>query len=227
MALFLRSFVSGLPGVPATGMAAIPEQMAASLPQGSVLCSTPVVSVAADHVIGPEGRLEADAVVLATAGTEAGTLLGRPSGRSLGVTTWWYSTTETGGGGPMLVADQSGDVVVNAVEMTAVAPGYAPAGRRLFAASALGAVADLETEAAVRARLGEISGAPSVSMDLVAVSVIERALPSMPPPLTLRPPIEVDGVVLAGDHVATPSIQGAMASGERAAMAVRARLASR
>jgi len=166
-------------------------------------------------------------VVLATAGTEAGTLLGRPSGRSLGVTTWWYSTTETGGGGPMLVADQSGDVVVNAVEMTAVAPGYAPAGRRLFAASALGAVADLETEAAVRARLGEISGAPSVSMELVAVSVIERALPSMPPPLTLRPPIEVDGVVLAGDHVATPSIQGAMASGERAAMAVRARLASR
>ena len=227
VALFLRSFVSGLPGVPATGMAAIPEQMAASLPQGSVLCSTPVVSVAADHVIGPEGRLEADAVVLATAGTEAGTLLGRPSGRSLGVTTWWYSTTETGGGGPMLVADQSGDVVVNAVEMTAVAPGSAPAGRRLFAASALGAVADLETEAAVRARLGEISGAPSVSMELVAVSVIERALPSMPPPLTLRPPIEVDGVVLAGDHVATPSIQGAMASGERAAMAVRARLASR
>lgn len=227
VALFLRSFVSGLPGVPTAGMAAIPAQMAASLPAGSVRLATPVESLGAHHVVTASGRIDADAVVLATAGTEAGSLLGRPAGPWRAVTTWWYSTTETVGGGPMLVADRSGDVLVNAVEMTAVAPGYAPPGRRLFAASSLGTAADLDVEAAVAGRLGLLAGIPSTALELVAVSVIDRALPAMAAPLDLRPEIDVDGVLLAGDHVATPSIQGAMASGERAARRVLGRLATR
>ena len=227
VALLLRSFVAGLPGVPAAGMGAIPAQMSAGLPSGSVRLGTPVVAVARDHVRSTEGRLEADAVVLATAMNEAAALTWIPPGPSRSVTTWWFSTTEAGGGGPTLVADRDGDILVNALEMTAVAPSYAPEGRRLFAASALGVVADLGAEATVRARLGALTGAPTASMELVAVSVIERALPSAPAPLVLRPPIEIDGVLLAGDHVATPSIQGAMASGERAARRVLARFAGR
>ena len=223
----LRSFVAGLPGVPASGMQAIPAQMAASLPLGAVHLGCPVVSVAADHVVGLEGRLEADAVVLATALHEAAALAPITVRPSQAVTTWWFSTSEAGGGGATLVADREGDVLVNALEMTAAAPNYAPAGRRLFAASALGVVTDLAGEATVRARLGALTDAPTTSMELVAVSVIERALPSTPPPLTLRPSIEVDGVILAGDHVATPSIQGAMASGERAARQILARVADR
>ena len=226
-ALDLRSFVAGLPGVPASGMQAIPAQMAASLPLGAVHLGCPVVSVAADHVVGLEGRLEADAVVLATALHEAAALAPITVRPSQAVTTWWFSTSEAGGGGATLVADREGDVLVNALEMTAAAPNYAPAGRRLFAASALGVVTDLAGEATVRARLGALTDAPTTSMELVAVSVIERALPSTPPPLTLRPSIEVDGVILAGDHVATPSIQGAMASGERAARQILARVADR
>ena len=223
VALLLRSFVAGLPGVPAAGMAAIPAQMAASLPPGSVHLGSPVVAVAADHVIGLDGRVGADAVVLATALHEAVALAPLTLRPSLAVTTWWYSTHELGGGGATLVADRDGEILVNVLEMTAAAPTYAPAGRRLFAASALGVIADLESEAKVRARLGALTDAPTSSMELVAVSVIERALPSTLPPLNLRPPIEIDGVVVAGDHVATPSIQGALASGERAARRVLAR----
>ena len=138
VALLLRSFVAGLPGVPASGMQAIPAQMAASLPLGAVHLGCPVVSVAADHVVGLEGRLEADAVVLATALHEAAALAPITVRPSQAVTTWWFSTSEAGGGGATLVADREGDVLVNALEMTAAAPNYAPAGRRLFAASALG-----------------------------------------------------------------------------------------
>ena len=227
VALLLRSFVAGLPGVPAAGMAAIPAQMAAGLPEGAIRLGSPVVSVTADHVRTPVEKVDADAVVVATAMHEAAGLLWTAPRPSQSVTTWWFSTTEPGGGGSTLVADRDGGVLVNALEMTSAAPSYAPAGRRLFAASALGFVDDLAGEAVVRERLGALTGVPTSGLEVVAVSVIERALPSMPPPLELRPPIEVDGVLLAGDHVATPSIQGAMASGERAARLVLGRLASR
>jgi hypothetical protein len=43
-------------------------------------------------------------------------------------------------------------------------------------------------------------------------------------PLNLRPPLEINGVYLAGDHRATASIQGALASGERVAKGILARL---
>jgi phytoene dehydrogenase-like protein len=227
VALLLRSFVAGLPAVPAAGMAAIPAQMAAGLPADAISLEAPVLSVASDHVVSTYGRVEGDAVVVATALHEAVGLTWITPRPSQPVTTWWFSTTESGGGGATLVADRDGDVLVNALEMTSRAPTYAPAGRRLFAASALGTIVDLAGEATVRARLCALTGAPEAAMELVAVSVIERALPSAPAPLLLRPPIEVDGVFLAGDHVATPSIQGAMASGERAARTVLARLASR
>lgn len=52
------------------------------------------------------------------------------------------------------------------------------------------------------------------------------ALPAAPPPLgDLRRPVDLgDGRYVAGDHRDTPSLQGAMASGARAARALLAGL---
>jgi hypothetical protein len=51
---------------------------------------------------------------------------------------------------------------------------------------------------------------------------VPGALPAAPPPLgDLRRPVELgDGLFVAGDSRDTPSIQGAMVSGRRAAAAV-------
>ena len=50
---------------------------------------------------------------------------------------------------------------------------------------------------------------------------ISNALPLTRPPLQLRRAVELgDGIYLCGDHQDTPSIQGAMASGHRTAVAV-------
>jgi hypothetical protein len=50
---------------------------------------------------------------------------------------------------------------------------------------------------------------------------VERALPEQPAPLRARRPVALgDGLFVAGDHRDTASIQGALASGRRAARAV-------
>ena len=62
------------------------------------------------------------------------------------------------------------------------------------------------------------------SWELVRTHVIAEALPEQPPPLRLgRPPSTPDGLVIAGDHQETASIQGALVSGFRAARAVHQR----
>jgi len=55
----------------------------------------------------------------------------------------------------------------------------------------------------------------------IATVRVPGALPAAPPPLRIRQPVDLgDGLYVAGDHRDTPSIQGAMVSGRRAATAV-------
>ena len=61
--------------------------------------------------------------------------------------------------------------------------------------------------------------------ELVTRHVVAVALPAQPPPLRVRRPVALDnGLLVAGDHRDTASLQGAMVSGRRAASAVLARL---
>ncbi len=221
VALLLRSFARGIPGVPKDGMGAIPQQMAADLPEGSLRLSTPVAAVTKRSVTLGDGTTEeADLVIVATAGLQAqGLVGGTPALPARSVTTWWFATEEPLPTGSTLVVDASGEVLVNLVEMTAAQPRYAPAGRFLVACSALGLHADSQAEVAVRRRAAVLAGTSTDRWELVAVTPIAGALPAVGLPLDLAPPNEINGVLLAGDHLATPSIQGAMASGERAAKA--------
>ena len=221
VALLLRSFGRGLPGLPAEGMGAIPAQMAAGLPADSVRTSSPVAAVTRSSVTLHSGeRLEGDAVVVAVAAGAVGAFVsGHEAPRSRSVTTWWFAADEPLASGGTLVVDRTSGPLCNSVEMTAAAPSYAPAGRRLIQASSLGQAPGVDAERAVRRSLVSLHRADVMRWDLVATTVIPDALPACGAPLNLAPPIEVDGVLLAGDHVATPSIQGAMASGERAGLA--------
>jgi hypothetical protein len=56
---------------------------------------------------------------------------------------------------------------------------------------------------------------------LVGKFVIPNALPRKPSPLVIRQDVRLgEGKYIAGDHRDTPSIQGALISGRRAAAAV-------
>jgi hypothetical protein len=67
-----------------------------------------------------------------------------------------------------------------------------------------------------------IYGVPTDGWELLRVDDVRDALAAFPPGRPLRSPVELgDGLFVAGDHRDTPSIQGALTSGHRAAQAIR------
>jgi phytoene dehydrogenase-like protein len=76
-------------------------------------------------------------------------------------------------------------------------------------------------EGQVRAAVGEAYGTGTDGWTLLAVRRVEDALPAMPPPQPLtRTARLAPGRYVCGDHRATGSVQGALASGARAAREV-------
>ena len=65
------------------------------------------------------------------------------------------------------------------------------------------------------------TGVPTDAWEHIDTTVVREALPAAPPPLgDLRKPVDLgEGLFVAGDHLDTPSTQGAMASGTRAWLA--------
>lgn len=221
--LILRSFVRGTPAVPASGMQAIPRQLHAALPTGTVRLNCAARGVRSGRVATDDGDLTAPVIIVATEAPAAAALLPGlevPDGRS--VTTWYFVADTVAVTDPVLMVDARGPVL-NTVVLTNAAPTYATNGRHLVSASALGI--DPAALDAVRAHLARMHATDTSTWQHVATYAIPHALPAMTPPLQVRPPFDLgEGILLAGDHRATASIQGALASGRRAARAAVTRL---
>lgn len=224
MDLVLRSFMRGTPALPATGMGAIPAQLHDALPDGTVELGVPAESVSATRVAAGGRMLSASAVIVAADPRAASGLLPTlPTPVMNGVTTWYHvaprgSLLRDGQSLLTVDGDRRGPVLNTAVLTNAV-PSYAPDGRVLVSSSTLGTGST--DEADVRRHLSALYRTSAHDWELVRSYAIPDALPSMRPPLDAHPPLRtVDGVLVAGDHCQTASIQGAMVSGRRAANAV-------
>lgn len=223
--LVWRSFARGTIGVPAYGMAAIPRQLAAGL---DVHLNTRVSSMRAGHVATDAGSVSCQAVVVAADPVAAAELLPALGAASVmrAVTTWYHVTSEPPLREPILLLDgQRSGPVVNSVVLTNAAPSYSGDGRALVSSSVLGTAT---AEEAVRRHLNVLYGQSTEDWELIEAVHVPGALPAAPPPLgNLRKPVSLGGgLYVAGDHRDTPSIQGAMASGARAARAVMEQLPS-
>ncbi len=216
--MLLRSFARGNPSVPAAGMQAMPDQLAARLARGSVQLGVRAGPVASGHVDTDAGRVTAAAVVVATdpvTACELG-LVPEPLMRSL--TTWWFAAPMLPPGRPLLHVDgEASGPLANAVVMTHAAPSYGPGdGRDLVGATAVGSHRDLAGEA--RRHAGSLLGVDPGRWELLRTDVVVGALPAHPPGRPLARRVDLGGgVFVAGDHRDTPSIQGALVSGRRAA----------
>jgi Flavin containing amine oxidoreductase len=223
--LLVRSFVRGTPGVPAAGMQAIPDQLAADLPDGMVRLSNPVTSVDGDLVRTAHGDVSARAVLVATDPVTAARLTGLPTPTMNALTTFYHRSPASPARRRMLHLD--GDrrgPVVNTAVLTDAAPTYAP-GHALIASSVLGVDSSLDMERQVRTQVGSIYGVDPGEWEHVATYPIPHALPATPPGTPLRRPVHVaEALFVAGDHRDTASLQGALVSGGRAATAVLTRL---
>jgi phytoene dehydrogenase-like protein len=221
--LLLRSFVRGTPSLPARGMQAVPEQLAADLPDGVLHCSTRVTGIRPGEVTSDRGSTHTRAIVLAADPRTTCELAGLPVPMLRGLTTFYHRVAEPPAREPLLHLDGARrGPVVNTAVVSVVAPTYADTGA-LVATTVVGADPDPQIEATARAQAGIIYGVDPGGWEQVATYRIPEALPAVAVGQPLRSAIDLgDGLYLAGDHRDTASIQGAMVSGRRAAEAVLA-----
>ncbi|MFH8568574.1 NAD(P)/FAD-dependent oxidoreductase [Streptomyces sp. NPDC017993] len=220
--LVWRSMLRGTLCLPGEGIGAVPRQLADRLPDGTVRLGCPVDRLTDDGVLLSEGggTLRARTVVVATGAAAARSLLPGlrvPPHRT--VTTYYHAAPASPLAEPTLLTD-SRRRFLNSCVLSEVVPGYAPAGTALVATSALGADRP-GRESSLRAALSEAYAADTSGWEVVTVQAIRDALPAMPPPHPLSRPSRIGpGRYVCGDHRATGSVQGALASGARAAREV-------
>ncbi|MFM9589160.1 NAD(P)/FAD-dependent oxidoreductase [Streptomyces scabiei] len=225
--LVWRSMLRGTLCLPAQGVGAVPRALAAALPRRAVRLECPVARLTDDGVLTAAGQeIPARAVVVATGPGSVNALLPEvtlPGYRT--VTTYYHVAPRSPLGEPTLLVDTRRRFL-NTVVLSDVAPTYAPPGHALVATSVLGRDAKDQVgrkarERQVRAALGEAYGTDTDGWDLLSVRTVEDALPSMTPPQPLSRTTRVAaGRHVCGDHRATGSVQGALASGARAAREV-------
>ena len=218
--LVWRSFALGTQCVPAAGIGAGPAQLAARLPAGVLRLGTRVERLEPGGVRTEDGRTTARAVVVATDPLAAERLLpGLDVPRTHGVTTHYHLAPEPPVQDAAIVLDgERSGPVVNTVVLTNAAPEYAP-GRHLVSSSVVSGDAD---EPVVRAHLARLYGVDTGSWEHVARYDVPHALPDQSPPMgRFRRPVRLDrGLFVCGDHRDSASVQGALVSGRRAAVAV-------
>lgn len=224
--LLWRSFLRGGGVLPADGMRALPRQLAGGLPPGTVRTGVEVDEITEDGVRTADGEhLPARAVVVATDGDTAARLLpGVEAPAWHAVTTFYYRAATPPLRSPTLLVDGLDELLLNTAVLSEVAPGYAPSGSALISASVPDR-ADPGLEPQVRRRLARIYGTGTDAWDLLATYALPRALPVFGPGAPLRRPVRIaPGRYVCGDHRDTPSVQGALVSGQRAAAALLADL---
>jgi len=227
----MEYFIKGVPALPAEGMQAIPEQLATRLHNDSLHLNTWVHGIDGTHVSTDAGRQNARAVIVATDQDTASAWTGSENRGWRGVTTWYHVVEDArenlAGGKARLTIDSvmGRGPVINTIPISHVAATYAPAGKHLISSSVLGTDTSAEMSRAVLQHLAVLYGTNTSAWQNVAVYPVEKALPISLPPLVTEQSTRIrDGLFVAGDHMNTPSINGAMASGRIAAKAAIAEL---
>jgi phytoene dehydrogenase-like protein len=211
----LRSFVKSLPGIPAGGVGQFSQALAASV--ANLKLNERVEMLTQGKVVTAAGQYNSKFIIVATDPTTAAQLLtGVTPPKMYQSTTAYFATPELPKGGKNLVIS-SNSKLVNSIVISQVSQKYAPAGQHLISATSLSPL----TESVFRKELANIWQVSTQRWQYVANYEIKQSLPAhLPGQGKSRSSYVSEGIYLAGDHMATPSQQGAMKSGYLAARAI-------
>jgi hypothetical protein len=190
-----------------------------------VRLNTEVVRLTGRTVVTSQGELRGRVVVVATDAPGAARLLGGLAvPRMAALTTWYFAADRRPPHGDGLLVVGS-PVLCNVAVMTSAAPGYSAAGTHLIAATAVGHHPDEDAAHRARTAAAALLGMTPGEFSEVGRYPIRHALPEFRVGTPLQRRVDLgDGVLVIGDHRQTPSIQGALVSGERGAAAAVRRL---
>jgi len=227
---------AGRTALPAAGMGAIPAQLADRAREAGATIHTgrPVDSLSPDDdgvVVETAGEsIPTEAVVVATDPRSARELTGHEgiptTARSCVTQHFSLPASQHLTSGRRLVLNAADDRPNQVAPMSAAAPEYAPGREQLLSATFLGEQSADDDELAAEVRAALASWFPEnqfAGLERLATDRIEFAQFDQPPGFRSELPA-VDApegpVYLAGDYTEWSSIQGAMESGHRAALAV-------
>jgi phytoene dehydrogenase-like protein len=220
--VIFKSLSEGQSVLPSRGMQALPLQMASRLSEGTIHLNTRVSKVDGAKVTLASGEnITARAVVVATDGPTASSLLGIPVVESRKVGCVYFSADTPPTKEKYVVLDGTGNgPVLNVAVISNVAPSYAPADKHLIVA-ALPGVTDGDLEAMSREQLRSWWGPQVNDWKHLRTYVINHGGPVQKPPFSPKQRVDLgNGLFVCGDHRDTGSIQGAMFSGRRCGEAV-------
>jgi phytoene dehydrogenase-like protein len=233
----LKMLAEGDTAVPAAGMGAIAEQLAArsgaQVRTGVGVAAVDVHAGAVRGVTLDDGtRLEAPDVVLAVdapaavpLAATAGATLAAPRGALGCATLYWSAAAPPLPGRAIWLNAAPGALVRHAVTLTEVAPEYAPPGRHLLSATVLGDVTGSHHALARRAEaeLRAMRGRALPALELLGVERVPYAQYPQPPGARGRrttPSLGRAGLWLASETAHTSSLEGAARGGQAAARAI-------
>jgi len=224
-------FSLGRACLPQGGMDAIPRQLAAALPAGAIQLNSRVHRVEPGRVWLEDGReLVARRVVVATQGPAASAILpeafrgGLVARREKSTRLVAFAADRSPLSSPTLVVSAEEGAIDNLTVPSDVARGYAPVGQSLVTVSVRQGWQGEERQLvdAIRGQAAGWFGEGARSWRHLRTVHVRHALPDESPAARrLRPasPRLADGLYLCGDHCASASINGALASGRRCAAA--------
>ena len=223
----LKMMSEGDASLPARGMGAIPTQLAEKFPADTVRLNTRVEALHENELKLAGGEtLRARATVIAAEGPSAAHLVGEVEPASRSVTCFYFAADESPVAEPILLLNGDGaGPINNFAVISRVAPTYAPAGKHLVSVSVLGIqqLTDAQLGGFIIAQMKNLFGKAASAWQMLRSYRITHAQPQQYPgaleppqrPVRIRP-----GVYTCGDHRDNASMNGAMASGRRAAEAV-------
>jgi protoporphyrinogen oxidase len=223
---YLKKFTLGRAWIPAGGIEAFPAAIAATLPPGSLAFNQRVTGIetsgnsASSITLADGSRLPVTGVVLALDEPALDKLTGRPARPGRPVAVVYFKTLRPLYQGRLLVLPSAPNPVVrHFVQITNIAPEYAPPGWHLVSASVLDPDRH-ESNQLAHLAAAEITGVfPHAAGNLtpIATTRVAYAVPNQPPGFAASPAPLARNVFYAGDWMVGASIQSALTSGRAAA----------
>lgn len=210
----IGSFISGRSGVPAHGVAALPQLLAQRVK--NLQLNTRVEEIRGNIVVTNHGEITAEKIIVATDLTTAGQLLAaRQVTPLLSSTTWYHATDSSPSDNAQLTIDsQNRGPVVNSIVISNLSDNYAPAGQSLISSTTISHASESE----VRRHLALLWGTSTADWRFLAKYEIHSALPLFAPGAQdIKSSRMNESVYRAGDYLTAPSQNGAMLSGRLAA----------
>ena len=213
----IKSFVSGRPGVPRSGVGELSKALAKRV--SNIVYETRVDGIEQRSVHTNNGTYTANKILIATDATTATQLLGLTEvPRMAGCITWYHAdAVNPSGSGRLVVDGQRRGPIINSVVMSDISSNYAPANQHLISTTT-----DLNvTESDVRRHLAILWGVDTYAWQFIAKYEIPAALPIHNVGRALSQSMKIsDHHFVAGDHRTVPSQQGALFSGRLAAQLI-------